>query len=126
MNARWGDSNRKHIDNYIKEEVTRQLQEGMIETIKMEEKDFLAIIGYTLFEKYGWGKKRITNFLDSMHDGLNELSEWYGMNNTDQAFLCTMKMAELGVNLDKYVESVDDIEYALERGLRNVKFLDKG
>lgn len=126
MHARWGDSERKNFNNYIKEEVTRQLKEGMIETIKREEKDFLAIIGYTLFEKYGWGKKRITNFLDKMHDGLNELSEWYGMNSTDQAFLCTMKMNELGVDLDKYLESVDDIEYTLERGLRNVKFLDKG
>lgn len=125
MNARWVESNHKHLDDYIKAEVTRQLKDGMIETIKMEEKDFLAIIGYTLFEKYGWGKKRITNFLDSMHDGLNELSEWYGMNSTDQVFLCTMKMNELGINLDKYLESVDDIEYALERGLRNVKFLDK-
>ena len=41
-------------------------------------------------------------------------------------FLCTMKMEELGVNLDKYLESVDDIDNALERGLHNVKFLDKG
>ena len=125
MKAKWGDSNRKHLDNYIKTEVTRQLKAGMIETIKMEERDFLSIIGYTLFEKYGWGKKRITNFLDNMHDGLNELSEWYGMDSTDQAFLCTMKMEELGVNLDKYLESVDDIDKTLERGLRNVKFLDK-
>lgn len=125
MKARWVSSNRKNLDNYIKEEVTRQLKEGMIETIKMEEKDFLAIIGYTLFEKYGWGKKRITNFLDSMHEGLNELSEWYGMDTIDQAFLCTMKMNELGVNLDKYLESVDDIDKTLERGLRNVKFLDQ-
>lgn len=126
MKAKWGDSNRKHLDDYIKGEVTSQLKAGMIETIKREEKDFLAIIGYTLFEKYGWGKKRITNFLDNMHDGLNELSEWYSMNSTDQAFLCTMKMEELGVDLNKYLESVDDIEYTLERGLRNVKFLDKG
>ena len=125
MNARWSSSNRKNLDNYIKKEVTRQLKEGMIETIKMEEKDFLAIIGYTLFEKYGWGKKRITNFLDSMHEGLNELSEWYDMDSTDQAFLCTRKMNELGVNLDKYLESVDDIDKTLERGLRNVKFLDQ-
>lgn len=125
MKAKWGDSNRKHLDDYIKGEVTSQLKAGMIETIKREEKDFLAIIGYTLFEKYGWGKKRITNFLDNMHDGLNELSQWYGMASTDQSFLCTMKMEELGVNLDKYLESVDDIEYALERGLKNVKFLDK-
>ena len=125
MKAKLGDSNRKQLDDYIKGEVTRQLKAGMIETIKMEEKDFLAIIGYTLFEKYGWGKKRITNFLDSMHDGLNELSEWYDMDNTDQAFLCTMKMEELGVDLNKYMESVDDIDNALERGLRNVKFLDK-
>lgn len=126
MKARWGDSNRKHLDDYIKGEVTSQLKAGMIETIKREEKDFLAIIGYTLFEKYGWGKKRITIFLDNMHDGLNELSEWYGMTSTDQAFLCTMKMEELGVDLDKYLESVDDIDNAIERGLRNVKFLDKG
>ena len=126
MKAKWGDSNRKHLDDYIKGEVTSQLKAGMIETIKREEKDFLAIIGYTLFEKYGWGKKRITNFLDNMHDGLNELSEWYGMTSTDQAFLCTMKMEELGVDLNKYMESVDDIDNALERGLRNVKFLDKG
>lgn len=126
MKSRWGDSNHKHLDDYIKGEVTRQLKEGMIETIKMEEKDFLAIIGYTLFEKYGWGKKRITNFLDNMHDGLNELSEWYSMTSTDQAFLCTMKMEEIGVDLNKYMESVDDIDNALERGLRNVKFLDKG
>ena len=60
-----------------------------------------------------------------MHEGLNELSEWYDMTSTDQSFLCTMKMEELGVNLDKYLESVDDIDNALERGLRNVKFLDK-
>jgi len=126
MKSKWGDGGRKNIEDFIKTEVARQLKAGMIETIKMEEKDFLAIIGYTLFEKYEWGKKRITNFLDSMHDGLNELSEWYGMTSTDQAFLCTMKMEELGVDLDKYIESVDDVEYALERGLRNVKFLDKG
>ena len=125
MKARWGDSNRKHLDDFIKAEVTRQLKAGMIETIKREEKDFLAIIGYTLFEKYGWGVKRITNFLDKMHEGLNELSEWYDMTSTDQSFLCTMKMEELGVDLNKYIESVDDIDNALERGLRNVKFLDK-
>ena len=47
MKARWGDSNRKHLDDFIKVEVTRQLKAGMIETIKREEKDFLAIIGYT-------------------------------------------------------------------------------
>ena len=125
MKAKLGDSGRKHIEDFIKAEVTSQLKAGMIETIKREEKDFLAIIGYTLFEKYGWGVKRITNFLDKMHEGLNELSEWYDMDNTDQAFLCTMKMEELGVDLNKYMESVDDIDNALERGLRNVKFLDK-
>ena len=126
MKAKWGDSNHKHLEDFIKAEVTSQLKAGMIETIKREEKDFLAIIGYTLFEKYGWGKKRITNFLDNMHAGLNELSEWYGMTSTDQSFLCTMKMEELGVDLDKYLESVDDIDKTLERGLRNVKFLDQG
>lgn len=40
MNARWGESNHKHLDDYIKAEVTRQLKAGMIETIKMEEKRF--------------------------------------------------------------------------------------
>lgn len=94
--------------NYKRDISTKQIDklinEQLIEAAHREEADTMALVCYILHEKFGFGKKRIEVFMKEYHEGLDELCNWYELENTDALFLARRKMQELGVDTDKFAK----------------------
>ena len=84
----------------MKKEINRQLSEQT----KEHESDIDAILMWFMHEEYGWGKKRLNDFITKFNTRLKELSDWYAMDETDQLWLIKYKLREMGINYEKMGE----------------------
>ena len=79
-------------------EIRRQLAEI---TLK-QEKDIDALVLWHLHNEFGFGPKRLKRFFDTFSVAIKELSDWYAMAETDQAWLATRKLKEYGIDIDEW------------------------
>lgn len=63
-----------------------------------------AIVLWLLHEKFGFGPKRLRAFYDYFKSDLSELLERYELGDADIAWLCTHKLKEYGVDIEKWNE----------------------
>lgn len=76
-------------------EIRRQLAEA--EQNHNTELD--SMILWVLHEKFGFGKKRLKKFYDCFADEIKALTERYCMDDADDAWLCTRKLKEAGIDI---------------------------
>lgn len=81
----------------FKREVNRQLSEQT----KAHESDVDAILMWFLHEEYGWGPKRLNDFIERFNARLKELVSWYDLDDDDQLWLIKYKLKEMGVEFEK-------------------------
>lgn len=85
----------------IKEEISRQI----VESDKQHFKDYDSLVLYTLMVEFGFGKRRLKRFYDAFHQNYEELKDHYCMGDEDVPFICTVKLKQIGVNLDEWDSS---------------------
>ena len=61
-----------------------------------------AIILWLLHVKFGWGPKRLRRFHDRFLSAMDELADTYEMDDIDNAWLCTQKLKDYGVDLEEW------------------------
>nr|DAF73295.1 MAG TPA: hypothetical protein [Caudoviricetes sp.] len=94
-------SERKAMHNEIK----RQLAEYD----RRHAKEIDAIVLWVLRETFGFGEKRLRKYFDEFGRQLNRLIEYYSMGEDDEAWLCSRKLKEAGIDLEKWEAEKWDI-----------------
>ena len=61
-----------------------------------------AIVLWVLHEKFGFGPARLRRFFDIFNSSVKELIDRYEMEKTEDAWLCTYKLKEIGVDIEKW------------------------
>ena len=61
-----------------------------------------AIILWELHTQLGLGPKRLKKFFDGFSDALNALVNRYEMDISDDVWLCTHKLKEIGVDVEDW------------------------
>lgn len=85
-------------------QIKKMVDEEMSVAIKNEEADLMALVLYVLNEEFGFGKTRLLKFATKYHNCIDELADWYCLENKDKPYLARHKMEELGINIDELVK----------------------
>lgn len=70
--------------------------------IEKNELELDAIILWELHTQLGLGPKRLKKFFDGFSDALNALVNRYEMDISDDVWLCTHKLKEIGVDVEDW------------------------
>ena len=55
-----------------------------------------------MMDVFGFGEKRLKRYFDEFGKQLNALIKYYEMNEEDEAWLCSYKLKQAGIDLDKW------------------------
>jgi hypothetical protein len=79
-----------------------EIQRQFAEYLNKSENEISAIILWELHEQFGFGPKRLKYFYIHFGKSVKELIARYELENSDDIWLCTRKLKEIGVDLDKW------------------------
>ena len=82
------------LDSSIREQIGKQIVRlsGRIE----------ALVLWQLHFQKGWGVKRLEEFLNDFRPALQELIDFYGLEDTDDVeYACVQKLKSIGFDTDK-------------------------
>lgn len=68
-----------------------------------------AIVLWTLMETFGFGEKRLKKYFDAFGENLKKLIAYYEMGEDDEAWLCSRKLKEAGIDFEKWEAEKWDI-----------------
>ncbi len=69
---------------------------------KKHERETDAIILWVLHTEFGFGPERLRRFYDAFAPCVNELIKRYELDDDDQAWICTYKLKEYGIDLEQW------------------------
>lgn len=61
-----------------------------------------AMILWHLHEEFGFGQKRLKRFYDTFRPHISALLERYTMEDPDKVWLCTYKLKQYGIDIEKW------------------------
>ena len=79
-----------------------EIQRQLVEYDRKNELELDAIILWELHTQLGLGPKRLKKFFDGFSDALNALVNRYEMDISDDVWLCTHKLKEIGVDVENW------------------------
>lgn len=85
----------------------KETRRQLAEITRKHELDIDALVLWHLHEEFGWGPKRLRRFFDTFSVAIKELSDWYAMEETDQAWLEAYKLKEYGIDIEKWSKEND-------------------
>lgn len=85
-----------------------EIKKQLIEMDKKFTNDLDATILYYLHVRYGFGFKRLKDFYMGFGKFHKELIEYYQMEDSDDAWLCTHNLKDLGVDLEEWSKERGD------------------
>ena len=97
----------------IKSEVRKSAADTVQEQINNSAGRYDTILAYALNERFGFGRKRIVDFLKCIIDSHIYTKERYGEEYQDSAYFLALK--DKGIGMEEIEKELD--EYAKERGI---------
>lgn len=85
----------------LEKEIVRQLAE----IDRRHANDLDAMVLYTLHVRFGFGKKRLREFYEAMHEEHQRMIKHYEMPD-DFTWLCCHKLKEIGVDVEAWNEEM--------------------
>lgn len=85
---------------FMLKEIDRQTAEAT----RGMERNIDILVLWTLHTRFGFGRERLIRFLSEMHTGLNELANWYEMEDHDQMFLAERELRKDGLFIDQMLK----------------------
>lgn len=79
-----------------------EIQRQLVEYDRKNELELDAIILWELHTQLGLGPKRLKKFFDGFSNALNALVNRYEMDISDDVWLCTHKLKEIGVDVEDW------------------------
>ncbi len=61
-----------------------------------------AVVLWILHEEFGFGKKRLKRFFNTFERAVDDLLERYSMDDKDAIWLCTFKLKQYGIDIEKW------------------------
>lgn len=61
-----------------------------------------AMILWQLHEQFGFGEKRLKRFYDNFDKAIDSLLNRYKLSDADSVWLCTLKLKDIGVDIEKW------------------------
>ena len=86
-------------------EIKRQLAEYT----RKYEADLNATILYVLHEQLGFGEQRLRKFFDRFSVEIDALVKYYKMDDEDAEWLCTRKLLDMGIDVEKWCDESRNI-----------------
>lgn len=87
-------SERKAMEIELRKELARYVESNA--------RELDAIILWVLHKELGFGKKRLRQFYDQFIPAVKELVNRYEMEDSDEIWLTTYKLKELGIDLERW------------------------
>lgn len=82
----------------------REMKLQINDIAEEKNKNLVAIILYTLHEYTGWGKRKLKDFYDKFEKINKQQREYYQLEQEDDAFLCKIKLKEIGIDIDEWIK----------------------
>ncbi len=80
----------------------REIKRQLAEYDRAHALEIDAMVLWVLHDKFGFGKTRLKKFFDEFAGAVDELLEWYEMDTSDQSWICTHKLKEIGVDVEQW------------------------
>lgn len=82
--------------------MNQEIRNQLAEYDRKNELEIDAMVLWVLHEEFGFGLKRLRQFYDAFSSVMDKLVERYVMDDSDQPWLCTYKLKEIGIDLDEW------------------------
>lgn len=82
------------------EALKREINKQIAEQDEKYQNYYDAMVLYTLYESFGFGKKRLRMFYDKLIEKHKELQQQYEMNQV--AWICLKKLKDIGVDIEEW------------------------
>lgn len=79
-----------------------EIQRQLAEYDRKNELEIKALVLWELHEQLGFGEKRLRQFYGKFTPSLNALVKRYEMDNSDDIWLCTEQLKEIGVDIEEW------------------------
>lgn len=87
-----------------KKAMDMEIQKQLAEYDRKNAIEIDALVLWVLHEQFGFGPKRLRQFYDSFAPAIGELVERYELENSDEIWLCTRKLKEIGIDIEEWHE----------------------
>ena len=81
-----------------------EIKKQLAEFDRKHELEIDALILWTLHEEFGFGAKRLKKFYDIFGKAIDELIKRYEFDDSDRVWICTEKLKDCGVDLEKWAK----------------------
>ena len=85
-----------------KKAMNMEIQRQLVEYERKHTIELEAIVLWVLHEQLGFGEKRLRRFHDSFTPEVEALLKRSEMDDSDEAWLCTRKLKDIGVDIEKW------------------------
>ena len=82
-----------------------EIQKKIAEFDRKNELEIDAVVLLALHDIFGFGPARLRRFFDEFSISLGDLVDRYEMNSSDEVWLATRKLKELGIDLEEWYKS---------------------
>ena len=91
-----------HLTAAERKALNLEIQRQLAEYDLKHELEIEALILWTLHDQFGFGPIRLKRFYDGFNSALKALVRRYELEDTDDVWLCTHKLKEIGVDLEDW------------------------
>ena len=86
-----------------------EIERQLAEYTRKHEADLNATILYVLHEQLGFGEQRLRKFFDRFSVEIDALVKYYEMDDEDAEWLCTRKLLDMGIDVEKWCDESRNI-----------------
>lgn len=87
-----------------KKAMQMEIQRQTAEYDRKNQLELCAKVLWVLHEEFGWGPGRLKRFFDIFDPAIDELLERYEFEDEDRLWVCTYKLKQAGVDVEKWFE----------------------
>lgn len=92
------------LTNAEKEAMEIEIRKQIAVETRKHEDEIVALVLWSLMEQLGLGEKRLKRFYDGFEPSIKGLLDRYEMDDADDAWLCTKKLKDKGIDIVKWRE----------------------
>lgn len=85
-----------------KKALDMEIKRQLAEYDKKHKLELQALFLWTLHEQLGFGEKRLRQLYDIFDKALDELIGRYDLEDSDSAWLCTLKLRDHGIDIEEW------------------------
>lgn len=93
---------RVSLPGISKAAMDKEIKRQLAEHTRANALEIDAMVLWVLHDRFGFGKRRLKRFFDEFSGAVDELLEWYEMDFSDEAWLCSHKLKEIGVDVEEW------------------------